>query len=208
MTLKNIVVVWVLSMLLIACGDKPHKYDSLGYGDTVLAFGDSVTFGYGVSPDASYPMILSELSSWTVVNSGISGERADQAKHRITEALNEHAPKVVIIELGGNDFLQRRSSQLVKEDLRAIIQSVKQAGAIPVLVAVPALSPVAALTGKPSDSGIYAELAKEENINVISNVFSDILGKDDLKQDMVHPNQAGYRVLAEGIYNALKNMGL
>lgn len=201
---------WVilLSFVVTACGDKPQKYDRLSSGATVLAFGDSVTFGYGVDPKDSYPTILAELSYWNVVNAGISGERADQAKSRIDSVLAEHQPKLVIIELGGNDFLQRRNAKAVKEDLRAIIQSVKAHGSIPVLVAVPALSPVAAITGKPSDADIYKELAKEEKINLIPNVFSDILGQENLKQDHVHPNQAGYRVLAEGIYQALNKMGL
>lgn len=200
--------VLILSFVVMACGDKPQKYDRLSSGATVLAFGDSVTFGYGVDPKDSYPTILAELSYWNVVNAGISGERADQAKSRIDGVLAEHQPKLVIIELGGNDFLQRRNAKAVKEDLRAIIQSVKAHGSIPVLVAVPALSPVAAITGKPSDADIYKELAKEEKINLIPNVFSDILGQENLKQDHVHPNQAGYRVLAEGIYQALSKMGL
>lgn len=201
---------WVLllSFVVMACGDKPQKYDRLSSGETVLAFGDSVTFGYGVDPKDSYPTILAELSYWNVVNAGISGERADQAKSRIDGVLAEYQPKLVIIELGGNDFLQRRNAKAVKEDLRAIIQSVKAHGSIPVLVAVPALSPVAAITGKPSDADIYKELAKEEKINLIPNVFSDILGQENLKQDHVHPNQVGYRVLAEGIYQALGKMGL
>jgi acyl-CoA hydrolase len=201
---------WVLllSFVVMACGDKPQHYDRLSSGATVLAFGDSVTFGYGVDPKDSYPTILTELSYWNVINAGISGERADQAKSRIDGVLAEHNPKLVIIELGGNDFLQRRNAKAVKEDLRAIIQSVKAHGSIPVLVAVPALSPVAAITGKPSDADLYKELAKEEKINLIPNVFSDILGQENLKQDHVHPNQAGYRVLAEGIYQALSKMGL
>ncbi|MGL4675282.1 MAG: GDSL-type esterase/lipase family protein [Wohlfahrtiimonas sp.] len=201
---------WVLllSFVVMACGDKPQRYDRLSSGATVLAFGDSVTFGYGVDPKDSYPTILAELSYWNVVNAGISGERADQAKSRIDGVLAEYQPKLVIIELGGNDFLQRRNAKAVKEDLRGIIQSVKAHGSIPVLVAVPALSPVAAITGKPSDADIYKELAKEEKINLIPNVFSDILGQENLKQDHVHPNQAGYRVLAEGIYQALGKMGL
>ena len=200
--------VLILSFVVMACGDKPQRYDRLSSGATVVAFGDSVTFGYGVDPKDSYPTILAELSYWNVINAGISGERADQAKARIDGILVEHQPQLVIIELGGNDFLQRRNAKAVKEDLRAIIQSVKSHGAIPVLVAVPALSPVAAITGKPSDADLYKELAKEEKVNLIPNVFSDILGQENLKQDHVHPNQAGYRVLAEGIYQALSSMGL
>lgn len=201
---------WVLllSLIVMACGDKPQKYDRLSSGETVLAFGDSVTFGYGVAPQDSYPTVLANLSRWNVINAGINGERTDQAKSRIDGILAEHNPKLVIIELGGNDFLQRRNANAVKEDLRAIIQSVKAHGSIPVLVAVPSLSAMAALTGKPSDADLYKELVKEEKINLIPNVFSDILGQGHLKHDEIHPNQAGYKMLAEGIYQALSKMGL
>lgn len=198
----------IMSLFLMACGDKTQRLEPLNYGDTILAFGDSVTFGYGVDPQYSYPQILTNISPWKVINKGISGERADQAKNRIKAVLEETNPKVVIIELGGNDFLQRRSADAVKEDLRTIIKDVKAFGAIPILVAVPSLSVTAAITGKPSDSVIYKELGKEESINVISDVFSNILGQESLKQDQVHPNQAGYQVLAEEIYRALTSMGL
>ncbi len=198
----------VMSVLLVACGDKVQRLEPLSYGDTILAFGDSVTFGYGVDPQYAYPQVLTDISPWNVINKGISGERADQAKKRIKAVLEETNPKVVIIELGGNDFLQRRNTNAVKEDLRAIIQDVKAYGAVPVLVAVPSLSVSAAITGSPSDSVIYKELGKEENIHVISDVFSNILGQDSLKQDQVHPNQAGYKVLAEEIYKELGKMGL
>lgn len=201
-------ILMIVVLFLVACSDKPIQYQSLGYQANVVAFGDSVTFGYGVAPEYAYPTILAELSNWHVMNLGVSGERADEAKLRIDQVLHEMQPKLVIIELGGNDFLQRRSASAVKEDLRSIIQSVKNYGAIPVLVAVPALTPVAVVTGKPSDASIYQELGQEEKVNVISDVFSDILGQESLKQDMIHPNQQGYRLLAEKIYQQLKGMGL
>lgn len=202
------ILIMIISFLVVSCSDKPPQYERLPYQATVVAFGDSVTFGYGVAPEESYPVILESLSPWKVINAGISGERADQGKQRINAVLNEYNPQLVIIELGGNDFLQRRNSKAVKEDLRAIIQSVKSYGAIPVLVAVPALSPLTAVTGKPSNADLYQELAKEEKINLIPNVFSDILGQEYLKQDMIHPNKEGYQQLAQDIYQALEKMGL
>lgn len=204
----KVIGVVVLCFVLTACGDKVQKYSALSYDAKVLAFGDSVTFGYGVDPKDSYPSVLARLTGWNVMNAGISGERADQAKHRIDGLLAEESPQLVIIGLGGNDFLQRRNAQDVKEDLRAIIQSVKSSGAIPVLIAVPALSPMAVVTGKPKDSSIYAELAIEENINVISNVFSNVLADTSLKIDQIHPNPQGYQIFTQGIYDALKKMGL
>src|SRR5690606_23505804 len=98
-----------------------------------------------------------------VINAGIPGDTAARAVGRIAGALDETRPALAIIELGGNDFLQRRAAADVKEDLRTIVRAVRSAGAIPVLVGVPELSVLRAAVGRLRDSPIYAELADEEH---------------------------------------------
>jgi len=115
---------------------------------------------------------------------------------------------MVIIEIGGNDFLRRRSPKAVKEDIRRIIVSVKQSGAQAVLVAVPELSLLSIVATKPSDAPIYEELAKEEKVPLIPNVFADILSQPALCADKIHPNAAGYQLMAAGIYASLQKVGL
>src|SRR5690606_16799424 len=143
-----------------------------------------------------------------VVNAGIPGDTASAAIGRIEEALASARPAVVIIELGGNDFLRRRSAADVKEDLRAMIAAVRAAGALPLLVSVPELSVLGAVTGRLGDSGIYAELADEEDVLLIENVFARVLSDADLRADRIHPNAAGYRVIAERIAEELAEAGL
>src|SRR5690606_14237151 len=117
-------------------------------------------------------------------------------------------PALTIIELGGNDFLRRRAAADVKEDLRAIVRAVREAGALPVLVGVPEPSAFAAVTGRLADSPIYAALAAEEDALLIEDALSDVLSEGSLRADPIHPNAAGYRLLAERIADALARAGL
>jgi acyl-CoA hydrolase len=77
-----------------------------------------------------------------------------------------------------------------------------------VLVAVPELSLLGAVTRRPDDAPIYAELAKEEKLPLIADVFADILARPELCADQIHPNAQGYRQMAEGFSAALKKTGL
>ena len=151
---------------------------------------------------------LAALSGWDIRNHGVPGDTAGNARNRIAQALEETNPALVIIELGGNDFLRRRPEAVVKEDLRAIITAAKKTGRPVVLVGVPRLALLAAAVGALSDSPIYAELAGEENVVLIEEVFSEILSTPALKADQIHPNREGYIKLAEGIATTLRSSGL
>ncbi|HEX7082409.1 MAG TPA: GDSL-type esterase/lipase family protein [Gammaproteobacteria bacterium] len=196
-----------LLVLLAACGEPP-RYDPLPAGAVVLAFGDSVTYGTGAGRGESYPSVLADLTGWQIVNAGIPGDTAQEAAERISGALREARPAVAIIELGGNDFLQRRPASGVKEDLRAIVTAVRDTGAIPVLISVPELSLFGAVTGRLGDSPIYAALADEENVLLVDEVFADVLSDAALRSDRIHPNAAGYRIMAERIASDLARAGL
>lgn len=195
------------TLLTSACAKSP-QHAAIAPGATVLAFGDSVTHGTGAAAGEDWPSLLAALTGWRIVNAGIPGDTAEASKTRIQAVLDEARPKLVIIEIGGNDFLRRRPSSAVKEDIRTLIQHVKQSGAQVVLVAVPEPSLLGALAGKPSDAPLYAELGKEEGFPVIADVFSTVLGNPELRADPVHPNALGYHQMAAGILAALQNAGL
>jgi len=114
----------------------------------------------------------------------------------------------VILEIGGNDFLRRAAPAAVKEDLRHLIKTSLQAGAQVAVVAVPELSLMGIVAGKPSDSAIYAELADEEKVSLVPDVFSDTLSRPELCADRIHPNALGYQHMATGIFTRLQLLGL
>lgn len=207
MNRRNFARLLAASLLLSAC-DKPLQLPTVVQGSTVLAFGDSVTFGTGAGSGEDWPTLLGDRTGWQVVNAGIPGDTAEAGKHRLAALLDAHQPRLVIIEIGGNDFLRRRPQAAVKEDLREIIRTIKRFGAQPVLVAVPELSLLAIVAKRPSDAPIFAELAKEEQIPLIKDVFSDVLAQAQLRADQIHPNALGYQEMAEGIHLALRQFGL
>ena len=191
---------------LAACSKKAPKHSALPRGSAVLALGDSLTYGYGANPTESYPARLAELTGWAITNGGVSGDTSAQALARLPELLREHTPRLVIISIGGNDFLRRQPENETRTNIRAIIQACKAAGAETLLVGVPGVGVGAAL-GYPGDHPLYADLAKAENVPYYANGWSQILGKDALKSDQIHPNAAGYAEFARGLTAYLKENG-
>ncbi|MDP2795044.1 MAG: GDSL-type esterase/lipase family protein [Sulfurisoma sp.] len=192
-----------LLALLAACGGG-QKASPLPAGSSVLAFGDSVTFGTGAAPGEDYPTQLAAISGWNITNAGIPGDTAEAARGRIRAAIEQSQPALVIVELGGNDFLRRRPEGQIREDLRAILNEIRHANIPVVLVAVPRFSLIGAAVGALPDAELYEKLAEEEKVPLVAKVFARILSDPGLKADHIHPNAAGYRQLAEGIAEGLR----
>ena len=147
--------------LLTACGKKaPLKGRPVASGSTVLALGDSLTSGAGADAAAAYPAVLEELTGWQVVNGGVSGNTTAQALARLPSLLEEHQPALVIVSIGGNDFLRQMSASTAKSNIREICNASKAAGAQTMLVALPQFSLLAASGGALTDHPMYAELAE------------------------------------------------
>ena len=196
-----------LALAVAAC-DRAPRYAALPPDSIVLAFGDSVTFGTGAASGENYPSQLALISGWEVANRGVPGDTAEGAKARIAEALDDTKPRLVIVEIGGNDFLRRNPEAQIKENIRSILKTVKQAGIPVALVATPRFSLLGAAVGSLPDAALYAELAKEEGVLLVPDVFADVLSDPSLKSDQIHPNATGYRKLAEGIAASLVKSGL
>jgi len=202
----RILLVFLSALLLVACGGG-QKASPLPAGSAVLAFGDSVTFGTGAAPGEDYPTQLAAISGWNITNAGIPGDTAEAARGRIRAAIEQAQPALVIVELGGNDFLRRRPEGRISEDLRAILNEVRRTNVPVVLVAVPRFSLIGAVVGALPDAELYEALADEEKVPLVPGVFGRILADPGLKADQIHPNAAGYRRLAEGIAESLRDAG-
>ena len=122
------ITVIVMLVTLSACEQSP-QFNALAPGATVLAFGDSVTYGVGAKSGEDFPTLLAAETGWNVINAGVSGDTASEARHRIDALLAQYQPQLVIVELGGNDFLRRRPAATVKRDLRQIIDMSLASGA-------------------------------------------------------------------------------
>jgi lysophospholipase L1-like esterase len=188
------------AMLLTACSKTP-QLPLLAADAVILAFGDSITAGTGAGDAESYPAVLAVLSGRKVVNAGVPGEVSAAGVQRLPELLDREHPALLILCHGGNDLLARQNHPLIADNLRAMIRTSRERGVPVLLVAVP--SPDLML--KPPS--LYEELSREFRIPLERKALLRILGKSSLKSDHVHPNAAGYRLLAEALADLLKKSG-
>lgn len=186
-------------LVLGACGN--DRLAELPDDAVLLAFGDSLTAGNGVSEAEAYPAILRSLTGMTVINAGISGEVTSEGLARLPDLLNQHSPDLVILLEGGNDILQNRSMSEAKANLARMIELSRNSGAAVVLIGVPRKSLFA------STAEIYQELAEEYEVPLEGGIVGSLLKKPSMKSDAVHFNAAGYRALAEAVFELLEDAG-
>ena len=194
--------------VLLACGAKTPPAAAVPAGASVLALGDSLTAGGGARPGEDWPSLLAEHTGWEVTNGGVSGDTSAQGLARLPALLQEHAPRLVIVGLGGNDFLRRAAPGTTPEALEQIVRSIQAANAQAVLVAIPQPSLMAAAGATPSDHPLYQELAQELKVPLIANLWGPILGDASLRADQVHANAQGYAAFAQALEQALRRQGL
>jgi len=192
---------FLLAALLAAgCGAR-HKLEKLDSGATVLAFGDSLTFGTGATPAESYPAVLERSIGRKVVNAGVPGETSAQGLGRLPATLDEVRPKLMLLCHGGNDFLRRLDDAQAAANVRAMIQLARERGIPVVLVATPKPGL------PPSVPAFYGEIAAELKVPYDDGVLRSVLLDNALKSDMVHPNAAGYARIAAAVEKILKAAG-
>ncbi len=195
-----------LSCVLSACTGK--KYDAISAGTKVMVLGDSITAGFGLTPEQAWTTRLAADTGWQVINAGISGDTTSGGIARLPALLDEHQPLAVIIELGGNDMLRRLPASSITKNIGEMVEQIQQRGAKPILMAVPKPSVAGVVLSSLSDAPFYAEMAKTKNIPLIEDVLSNTLSKPELKLDELHPNSAGHQRIGKEAANALRKLGL
>ena len=176
----------------------------------IVAFGDSLTAGYGLSPQESYPSLLQQKLDrdgygYEVVNAGISGDTSAGGVRRIDWSL-EGDVKVVILELGANDLLRGQPIKQMKNNLGAIIARAKAHGARVLLAGMEAPTSTGPDYRKAVHEAFQA-LAREHDIALIPFLLDRVAGIDSLNQeDGVHPTAEGTKIVAETVYQYLKPM--
>lgn len=199
--MRYLKIVPIITLLfLLSCSSQP-QLPPLPREAVVLAFGDSITFGTGVSEPESYPVVLEKIIGRKVVKAGVPGEVTAEGKARLPGVLDEQKPNLMILCLGGNDFLKRLDEGETVANLREMISMAKQKGVSVMLVAVPRLG-----FGLEVPK-FYQELAREFDIPIERKVLKKILSDNALKSDPIHPNTTGYRMLAEAIAKVLTDSG-
>jgi acyl-CoA thioesterase I len=170
---------------------------------TLLCLGDSLTFGLGAAAGTSYPQVLEQLTGHVVQNAGINGDTTAGALARLPGLLQGNAPGLVLVSIGGNDFLRNMPLEGTRNALRQIVQ-MAAASTQTVLIAQPRPVLTALVTGSLKDHDLYAEVAAETGVPLFSDGWSYVLSRPELRSDEVHANTQGYRVFAERLAEWLR----
>ena len=191
----------LVAVVLLAACERAPTLPKLNTQDVIVAFGDSLTHGTGASTDDAYPAVLASLTGRTVINAGVPGDTTSSGLERLPAVLDEHKPRLVLLCLGGNDMLRKQPEAATENNLRLLVQTIRASGAEVMLIAVPEPK----LFGGAPD--FYGRIAKEMQLPLEDDIFSDVLKDNRLKSDPIHANAAGYRVVAERLADFLRDAG-
>jgi lysophospholipase L1-like esterase len=169
-------------------------------GSTIVAFGDSLVEGRGATPGHDFVTLLARRLSIPIVNAGRSGDTATTALDRLDASVLSRNPRLVIVLLGGNDFLRRVPTDETFRSLSTIVERIRRRGAAVVLVGVS--------VGVISDpySSEYVALARRTSSGLVPDILEDIIGHADRMSDSIHPNDQGYAMIADRIEPALRDL--
>jgi len=193
------------ALLATSCG--APRETPLPPGSVVLVVGDSITAGHGVDVEQAWPARLAAGTGWRVIAAGVSGDRTAGGRERLPGLLTEHAPALVIVELGGNDLLRRVPEAEIAANLDAMLDAAAAAGARAVLMAAPQPTMAGVLTGL-SSAGLYRPLAERRKVPLIAKALPTVLSDDRLKLDALHPTAEGHDALARLAIDELRTIGL
>jgi acyl-CoA thioesterase-1 len=176
----------------------------------LVAFGDSLTAGFGVEHGLSYPDFLQKLIDakqypWRVINAGVSGDTTTDGLARLPGLL-EYKPEIVLLELGANDGLRGIPVDATRANLDTIITSLENAGAKVILAGMTLPPNYGPDYIKPFEN-VFTSLASQHGIPLIPFLLDGVGGQPAMMQrDGLHPNAEGNRRVAENVMRTLESL--
>ena len=177
----------------------------------IVAFGDSLTAGFGLTEKESYPYLLQEMLradgfDFEVVNAGVSGDTSLGGLERIDWVLDSPNIEVLILELGANDLLRGAPPEKMKANLESIIKKAK-AKNVRVLLCGMLAPPSMGADYQREFNAVFPELATKYKLNFLPFLLERVALQKELNQgDGIHPNAEGEKIMAKTIYDALRPM--
>ena len=175
----------------------------------IIAFGDSLTAGFGLAEKESYPYLLQQKLKadgydYEVINAGVSGDSSLGGLERADWVLGQENTRILILELGANDLLRGMSPAKMKENLDKIIRKAK-ARNIEVLLCGMLAPPTAGSDYQREFTMAFPDLAEEHDVAYLPFLLEGVALKKELNQpDGIHPNAEGEKIMTENVYRALK----
>ena len=197
------VIYFILVVLILLAGYKfltsTHQdFDQHSSGQRIIAFGDSLTYGTGASSGMDYPSQLSKMITRPVINAGRPGDTTTSALQRLEKDVLAYSPDIVLITLGGNDLKNGVDADSAFKKLKMIVNMIHNQGGRVI---------IGGLHFPFRDRGYgrgYQKLADETGAVLIPHILDGIMGSRDLMSDPIHPNDAGYKKMAEKFRTALQ----
>lgn len=192
--------------MLVAALWLPH---SVYAANNILVFGDSLSAGYGIAIEKSWVNLLQQellrtQSGFSVVNASISGETTTGGRQRITKALKQHRPAIVIVELGANDGLRGAPIKDVEANLSYIIEQSQRSGAKVLLVGMK-LPPNYGGTYITQFHNVYPRLANKYRILLLPFLLEGVAA-DQFQADNLHPVATAQQHLMLNVMQELKHL--
>jgi len=178
----------------------------------IIAFGDSLTSGFGLDdPQKSYPLLMQESLAregfdYKVVNLGIGGDTSEGGLKRLWLALKYSNVKIFVLELGANDIVKKKPVAEIRPHLAEIIKQMQASGAKVILCGYAA--PASLGDDYVSEiRGMYTELAKEFELTLIPDFMHDVTGNPERMQaDGIHPNEKGAEIIEQNVRSVVKTL--
>lgn len=180
----------------------------------LLILGDSLSAEYGLPRGSGWVALLAqrlekEQRHWQVVNASISGETTSGGHTRLPALLTRHRPRLVIIELGGNDALRGLSLQQTREHLEAMVQASRQSGAQVLLLGMQ-MPPNYGPDHAARFQAMYREVARKFKIGLVPFFLSAIADRPDIAEwfqpDRIHPTVKSQPLMLDTVWPELKKL--
>jgi acyl-CoA thioesterase-1 len=174
------------------------------YEGTIIALGDSLTAGQGVSEEQAYPAVLEEKLqqsgyNWQVINAGISGETSSGALTRIDWIIAQH-PDIVILETGANDGMRGIPIRVIRDNISQAVELLKAANVEVVLAGMQMLQNLGPEYTE-QFRAVYPAVAEKQGIILIPFFLEQVAGTPSLNlPDFIHPTPEGHRIVAQTVY--------
>jgi len=178
-------------------------------GKTILVYGDSLSAAYGIPRDRGWVTLLdkrlaAEGYDYSVANASISGETTSGGLARIGKVLARLRPSVMILELGANDGLRGLPVTEMRNNLAAMIERAKKAGARVLLIGM-RMPPNYGPDYTEAIAAAYSELARRERVALLPFLLEGFAEREDLFQgDQMHPTAAAQPLVLENVWKALR----